>query len=279
MKTKKGIVSVLMVLSLLAGVLAGCSDTNSTYDDYQNDTSISTNNDDTQDVVTVAEDVIGEVTYVGDSYLSLTTYESGGTVSDYAALDVSTLTEVGGMDYVYPEADTEYYTVSDAMLVAAAYEDITAGCLIAVTTDTNGVQQIIILKEAADEEVADDTEVEDAAAEDETLDLTTYAVAKVSSINDDGSLTLLNYVSNEDALEYTIEDYTDVDFSQFSSDETTSDYVISEDSIFYLVESGETTEMTADGILVGDMLVIYTDEYGVTYIFVHPAETEAEVTE
>lgn len=284
MKTKKGIVSVLMVLSMLAGVLAGCSDTNSTYDDNQNDTSISTNNDDTQDVVTVAEDVIGEVTYVGDDYLSLTTYASGSTVSDYAALDISTLTEVGGMDYVYPEADTEYYTVSDAMLVAAAYEDITAGCLIAVTTGTDGVQQIIILKEAAVEESADnteveDTELEDAAAEDETLDLTTYVVAEVSAVNDDGSLALLNYVSNEDALEYTIEDYTDIDFSQFSSDETTSDYVISEDSIIYLVESGETTEMTADGILIGDMLVIYTDEYGVTYIFVHPAETEAEVSE
>lgn len=228
MKTKKGIVSVLMVLSLLAGMLTGCSDTNNTYDDYQNDTSISTNNDDTQDVVTLAEDVIGEVTYVGDGYLSLTTYVSGSTVSDYAVLDISTLTEVGGMDYVYPEADTGYYTVSDAMLVTAAYEDITAECLIAVTTGTDGVQQIIILKEAADEVATDDTEVEDteledSAAEDETLDLTTYVVAEVSAVNDDGFLTLLNYVSKEDALEYTIEDYTEVDFSQFSSDETTSD--------------------------------------------------------
>ena len=42
--------------------------------------------------------------------------------------------------------------------------------------------------------------------------------------------------------------------------------MIPDDSIVYLVENGELTELTADYIIAGDMLVIYTDEFGVQTI-------------
>ena len=145
MKTKKAYLALLMVLVLCISMFAGCSDTNSTYDDEEDLGAVS-NADTTNDTdeTVEAEDVIGEVTYVGTSYMSLSTYESESEITDYATLDTSTLTEVGGMEYVYPDEAAEYYMVSSATLVSATYEDITAGCIIAVTTDTSGIQQIII---------------------------------------------------------------------------------------------------------------------------------------
>lgn len=290
MKTKKGYLALLMVLVICVGMFTGCSDSNGTYDNEDEDFGTLSNADtnaDADDAVE-AEDVIGEVTYVGTSYLSLSTYESTSEITDYATLDTSTLTEVGGMEYVYPDDSAEYYMVSSATLVSAAYEDITAGCIIAVTTDTYGTQQIIILKDAEDEEVLDDTATEEPEDDGEMLPVDTYIIAEVTAVNEDGSLTLLNYVSIEDAMEYTIEDYFAADLTLFAPDETYSDYEIPADAVIYLIENsddpeltenGIADEITADYIIAGDMLVIYTDDYGVTNIVVYPAEAETEVTE
>lgn len=288
MKTKKGYLALLMVLAICVGMFTGCSGSNSTYDDDDEDLGTLSNADTNSDDAVEAEDVIGEVTYVGTSYLSLSTYESTSEITDYTTLDTSTLTEVGGMEYVYPDDSAEYYTVSSATLVSAAYEDITAGCIIAVTTDTYGIQQIIILQAAEDEEVPDDTATEETEDDGEMLAVDTYIVAEVTAVNEDGSLTLLNYVSIEDAMEYTIEDYFAADLTQFASDGTYSDYVIPADAVIYLIENSDDPEMTEDGIadeitadyiIAGDMLVIYTDDYGVTNIVVYPAEAETEITE
>lgn len=288
MKTKKGYLALLMVLAICVGMFTGCSGSNSTYDDDDEDLGTLSNADTNSDDAVEAEDVIGEVTYVGTSYLSLSTYESTSEITDYTTLDTSTLTEVGGMEYVYPDDSAEYYTVSSATLVSAAYEDITAGCIIAVTTDTYGIQQIIILQAAEDEEVPDDTATEETEDDGEMLAVDTYIVAEVTAVNEDGSLTLLNYVSIEDAMEYTIEDYFAADLTQFASDGTYSDYVIPADAVIYLIENSDDPELTEDGIadeitadyiIAGDMLVIYTDDYGVTNIVVYPAEAETEITE
>ena len=288
MKTKKGYLALLMVLAICVGMFTGCSGSNSTYDDDDEDLGTLSNADTNTDDAVEAEDVIGEVTYVGTSYLSLSTYESTSEITDYTTLDTSTLTEVGGMEYVYPDDSAEYYTVSSATLVSAAYEDITAGCIIAVTTDTYGIQQIIILQAAEDEEVPDDTATEETEDDGEMLAVDTYIVAEVTAVNEDGSLTLLNYVSIEDAMEYTIEDYFAADLTQFASDGTYSDYVIPVDAVIYLIENSDDPELTEDGIadeitadyiIAGDMLVIYTDDYGVTNIVVYPAEAETEITE
>lgn len=149
--------------------------------------------------------------------------------------------------------------------------------IIAVTTGDSSAQQIIILKNT--EDALDDTATEEAEDEGEILPVDTYTVAEVTAVNEDGSLTLLNYVSIEDSLEYIIDDYAAVDFTQFASDEITSEYVIPDGSMVYLAENGELTEYTADHIIAGDMLVIYTDDSDVTNIVVYPAETETEVTE
>lgn len=288
MKTKKGYLALLMVLAICVGMFTGCSGSNSTYDDDDEDLGTLSNADTNTDDAVEAEDVIGEVTYVGTSYLSLSTYESTSEITDYTTLDTSTLTEVGGMEYVYPDDSAEYYTVSSATLVSAAYEDITAGCIIAVTTDTYGIQQIIILQAAEDEEVPDDTATEETEDDGEMLAVDTYIVAEVTAVNEDGSLTLLNYVSIEDAMEYTIEDYFAADLTQFASDGTYSDYVVPVDAVIYLIENSDDPELTEDGIadeitadyiIAGDMLVIYTDDYGVTNIVVYPAEAETEITE
>lgn len=286
MKTKKKYLSLLMALLMCIGIFSGCSGTSDTYDEDDPGTSANTN--DELDESVQAEDVLGEVTYVGTSYLSLTTYESASEITDYAAVDVSSLTEVGSMEYVYPDTNAEYYKVSSAMLVSASYEDLAAGCMIAVTTGSDGTQQIIILEEAADEDLTDDAATEETEDDGEMLPVDTYVVAEVTAVNEDGSLTLLNYVSIEDALEYTIEDYFAADLTQFDSDGTYSDYTIPEDAIIYLVETSEDPELTEDGIadeitadyiIVSDMLVIYTDDFGVTNIVVYPAEAETEVTE
>ena len=288
MKRTKKYLAMLTALLVCVSIFAGCSDTGSNYDDDDSELNASTNTDDELDDTVQAEDVLGEVTYVGTSYLSLTTYESASEITDYATLDVSTLTEVGGMEYVYPNSDAQYYKISDSMLVSASYEDLAAGCMIAVTTGSDGTQQIIILKEAADEELTDDTVTDETGDNGEMLAVDTYIVAEVTAVNEDGSVTLLNYVSIEDASEYTIEDYFAADLTQFAPDETYSDYVIPDDAVIYLVETGEDPELTengiadeitADYIIVGDMLVIYTDDTGVTNVVVYPAETETEVTE
>ena len=89
-------------------------------------------------------------------------------------------------------------------------------------------------------------------------------------------------------MEYTIEDYFTADLTQFDSDGTYSDYTIPDDAVIYLVETSEDPELTEDGIadeitadyiIVSDMLVIYTDDSGVTNIVVYPAEAETEVAE
>ena len=288
MKTTKKYLALLTALLVCVSIFAGCSDTGSNYDNSDTSLNTSTNSDDEVDEIVETEDVLGKVTYVGTSYLSLTTYESASEITDYAAVDVSSLTEVGGMEYVYPDEAAEYYKVDSATLVAASYEDITAGCIIAAVTDETGIQQIIILKEAADEDLTDDTNPDEPEDDSEMLPVDTYVVAEVTAVNEDGSLTLLNYVSIEDALEYTIEDYFAADLTQFDSDGTYSDYTIPEDAIIYLVETSEDPELTEDGIadeitaddiIVSDMLVIYTDDFGVTNIVVYPAEAETEVTE
>ena len=288
MKRTKKHLAMLTALLVCVSIFAGCSDTGSNYDDDDSELNASTNTDDELDDTVQAEDVLGEVTYVGTSYLSLSTYESVSEITDYATLDVSTLTEVGGMEYVYPNDTAEYYKIDSATLIATSYEDLAAGCMIAVTTGSDGTQQIIILREAADEELTDDTVTDETGDNGEMLAVDTYIVAEVTAVNEDGSLTLLNYVSIEDALEYTIEDYFAADLTQFAPDETYSDYVIPDDAVIYLVETAEDPELTEDGIadevtadyiIVGDMLVIYTDDTGVTNIVVYPAETETEVTE
>lgn len=268
MKTMKQLLSLSLVLALCACMFAGCS--SSTKEEPES--TATTGNTETAVDTVESEDIIGQVTYVGTAYLSLTAYEAPDDVTDYAVLDVSTLTEAGGTKYVYPDENAEYYMVSSGTLVSATYEDIVKGCILAVTADDIGTQQIILLENNQEDE-PEDTATEETG---ETLPESTCIVAEVTAVNTDGSLTLLEYVAAEDLA---LEDYTAVDLTQFTPGEITSEYRIPDDSLIYLAENGEMTELTADQIAVGDMLVIYTDDSAVTNILVYPPKAETEEIE
>lgn len=270
--TKKNL-SLPTVLLLCIGIFAGCSETETYYENEETELYTNAVSFETEGEASNGEIILGEISYIGNSYLSLTTYESDTEITDYTEVDVSALTLVGGLEYVYPNSNTQYYMVSSATLVSAAFEDLTADCMIAASYASDGTQQIIILKNAADEDSKEETASIESDTEELMLPVETYVVAQVSAVNSDGTLTLLNYVSIEDSIEYTIDDFFAADLTQFASDETYFDYQIPEDALIYLVEDETADEITADYIITGDILVIHTDDDGVTNIVVYPAET------
>ena len=267
MKKTKSLLALLMVLALCLGIFAGCGTTTSNNND-DDDTGTTQGNlteDDDETLTDAPEDIIGKVTYVGTSYLSVSTYESESKITDYAALDTSTLTDAGATEYVYPEDSATYYTVSGGTLVSATADDVVTGCMIAVTAADDGTQQIIILK-TADEDSNDTTDETDTDEETET-------VAEVTAINDDGTLELSIY----EVLDSTVEiaDYADVDLTNYYDSYTTETYTIADDSVISVVEEGVLTETTSDEIVAGDTLVVYTDDSDITNIVIYHAEEDS----
>lgn len=268
MKKTKSLLALLIVLVLCVGIFAGCGTTTTTSndDDDDSDTTLGDLSDVSDDdtLTDDAEDIIGEVTYVGTSYISLDTYESESEITDYATLDADTLTDSGMTKYVYPDSTAAYYTVSDGVLVSAASDDVVAGCLIAVTTDTDGTQQIIILKAAdAEDDVTDVTDTTDEAAD---------IIAEVTVVNEDGTLDLSIYKILDGTIEIT--DYASVDLTNYYDSYITETYTITEDTVIAVAADGVLTETTSEEIVVGDILVIYTDEYDVINIAVYHAEED-----
>ena len=271
MSKAKSLLAIMMAMLLCIGIFAGCSTTTTNNNSGSNNDSDTTqgSQSDTSDDDTLTnevEDVIGEVTYVGTSYLSVTTYESESEVTDYATLDTDTLTKAGSTEYVYPDDTVTYYMVSEGALVSATADDVVAGCLIAVTTDDDGAQQIIILK-TADEATEDDEDETTGTEEDADV------IAEVTAVNDDGTLELTIYNVVDDTLE--ISDYASVDLDNYAVSETTETYTIADDTVIAVVEEGVLTETTSEEIVTGDFIVIYTDDEGVTNIAVYHAEEDS----
>lgn len=266
MKKTKSLLAILMVMLLCIGIFAGCSSTRTNSNDDDDDTTLEDISDDFDDdtLTDAAEDVIGEVTYVGTSYLSLSTYESESEITDYSTLDTDILTEVGGTEYVYPDDAAEYYVVSDDTLVSASSDEVVAGCLIAVTTDTEGTQQIIILKAAdAGDDVTDDTDTTDEAAD---------IIAEVTAVNEDGTLELSIYEILDDTIEIT--DYASVDLTNYYDSYITEPYTIADDTVIAVAAEGVLTETTSEEIMAGDILLIYTDEDAVENIVIYHIEED-----
>ena len=86
MKKAKRLLALVTALLLCVGIFAGCGTTTTTLDDDDNDTILGdlSENGSNITLTDVAEDIIGEVTYVSTSYLSVSTYESEGVITDYA---------------------------------------------------------------------------------------------------------------------------------------------------------------------------------------------------
>jgi len=136
-----------MVLILPMGLLAACGSDDTTTTEDANSAQTDSATDESGE--TNAEDVIGEISDISSTYMSLDVYEPAAEVSDYASLDVSTLTATDGTARVALDADAEYYYISDFSMVSLAAENLSAGDLVAVTTTEDGVQQVILLEKGS----------------------------------------------------------------------------------------------------------------------------------
>ena len=165
MSNKKRLTALLLIAALLCSfALVGCGgqDDADAEDDTVNELSDAATTDDADDSSTDATDttddadenasqiVLGVVSAVGTNYLMLTAYTAPDGMTDYAALDIASLTETENTVFVYPTEDTAYYLSDDGVLSAAAATDVTEGDLIAETVSDDGEHQIIILTNAAD---------------------------------------------------------------------------------------------------------------------------------
>ena len=103
MKKTISLFALLTAAMLCAGALAGCAEETTETDDSSVSSSSSSSDSDVS--TTQTEDVIGQVTYVSDSYLTLDVYEPDTEISDYASLDSVTLSDTGSTDSVYLDTD------------------------------------------------------------------------------------------------------------------------------------------------------------------------------
>lgn len=152
MKRRNLICLMAAVLACLL-LLAGCTVNDAAEDEEdilsdETQADDTTTTDDTQTDDTLTADVIGEVSYVGDGYFGLTTYNVPEDAGDYTSLDLSTLTADGSYDYIYPDENVMYYLLSDGTLVSAAAADVELGDLIVQTTADDGEVRILILQKA-----------------------------------------------------------------------------------------------------------------------------------
>lgn len=133
-------IAALLAMVACMGVLAGCSNPSDTTG------TTAPNNPTTETTVpaTPQEDVIGKITAVSDSFVNLTVYTATGDITNYVALDVSALSATEDTDYAYTASTAKYYKVVNGAKSDATRADLQVDDIIAVTTDTEGVQHIYI---------------------------------------------------------------------------------------------------------------------------------------
>lgn len=161
MKHKYGILATILTMILCMGLLVGCGTDSSTDtdDDYSysyEDESTEESDESDETLTGETEDVIGKITYVSDSYITIETYATEEDVEDYATLDTSALSSDGLTNYVYLDDTTEVYYVSYETLYSTTQDDLEIGTMIAVTEDSDGIQQVIILEYAEEESTTEE---------------------------------------------------------------------------------------------------------------------------
>ena len=193
--TKKYIALCLaMALGCLA-VLTACSSDKSTSQTQSTGTPSSQAASGSTQSTEAQKTVMGEVTYVGSSYISVTAYTGGEDVTDFTTLDVSGLTASEDTESIDTTEDTEYLKVESGMLNAATRDDVTTGSFIVSTYDEDGTHQIILV-ESGD---AAGTDTDSASAstgttsagtsEDEAAEGADSASADDSTVSDASSTT------------------------------------------------------------------------------------------
>ena len=190
--TKKYIALCLaMALGCLA-VLTACSSDKSTSQTQSTGTSSSQASSGSSESTEAQETVMGEVTYVGSSYISVTAYTGGEDVTDFTTLDVSGLTASEDTESIDTTEDTEYLKVEEGMLNSATRDDVTTGTFIVSTYDEDGTHQIILIEsgEAADageETASDSSEAASASTVEEDTDEEEPAASDDAQLSEESS--------------------------------------------------------------------------------------------
>ena len=185
--------AALLVLVFSALVLTACSDgatsstsstssTTSTSSTSSASSSASDSSEEEEDSSSgssaedaAQDDVIGEVTYVGSSSLALDVYEPDGAIADYTDLSGVTLAATGESQTIALETDATYEVVTGGAAEEITLDDVLEGDMVAVTTDSTGAQQVIVLEVAQDSAstAADDSDTasgEETGAESSALE-------------------------------------------------------------------------------------------------------------
>ena len=152
----------LLTALVCIGLLAGCgTDTaeNDTADGGTN-TPVSSEAADAATGTDAAEteDLIGEVTYVSDSYIRLSVYQSDTEITDYTDLGSAVLTDTGSSEAVILDSDAVFEYVSSGILYSTTADGVTVGDIIAVTATEDGIQEFIVLDYTAPTQSEDATE-------------------------------------------------------------------------------------------------------------------------
>lgn len=152
-KSWKSLTALLAASLLCLGMFAGCSEAEeSSSSESSSESSSSTNSassvssSSSSEEEEAAEDVVGEITYLGTSSLVVDVYEADSEITDYTDLEGIALTGSGDSETVTLEDDAVYQSVSSGVASDITLDDLAEGDMVAVTTDEDGVQTIIVLE-------------------------------------------------------------------------------------------------------------------------------------
>lgn len=254
MKRNGKMIAVALSLVLCMGLLAGCSEdtsnsaaTGNTNASQTTSTNSESSNASSETLLNATDVTIGRVVSVEGSEMTLVTYNALGDTIDYATLDLGDLTSTSQNETITIEEGAVFNLVSESgELVAGTQNSVHKNDTVIVTTGESGEQEFIIHPAQSSTE---------------------YKVGRVSSIEGEGSFMLAMYKANDENA--TIEDYANVDFSQYTARGNSTMYNVKEGTVISVAESGSLQEATAADIVEGDMLVIYTDAEGVNQVVVY----------
>jgi hypothetical protein len=178
MKKLTGITATLLAALLCLGVLDGCSDSGSgsssdTSSETSSESSSETSSEESssQDEETDNGDVIGQVSYIGSATLVVDVYEPDSEIEDYTNVGSVAFTDKEVNSSITLEDDAVFQKVSGGELTDITLEDLEEGDMVAVTTDDEGGQTIIVLE----------VEMEDGSADGETSEETSDETADETS--------------------------------------------------------------------------------------------------
>ena len=188
-----GLLSIVMVIVLCASFLSACSDASTSNgresqnsSDTRDNTDDSTSNTDTSeddsssDDSQLSNDVVGKVMSIASTYIRIDIYEPDTKIADYATLDGIILTDALTTDTVMLETDAAFKYASSGILYTTTQDELAVGDMIAVTTDEDGLQQIIILEYGEDDTDTDDDSSTDDTGSDVSTDTSEDGISSES---------------------------------------------------------------------------------------------------